>query len=423
MEEQQKKPSGRNRPEEKAQKKPDFKKIKNTTFLVAFILLGIYYFYLRFQEQQAMQQAPSTTVTLATAAPVQQTPGATATPAGTQKPSSTQKPVATTKPTASPSDPLPSAQSIPFELAGSNGEKRYDSNGNLIDTSNFLVSVHSSSEVLPKGFSFQDFPSFSGQAVVIVNNNVPFFTPEEIALAKQGTFEYYGELDSRGRCTVAFDCLGKDTMPAYGQKRGSISSIHPTGWKQARYDCVDSETVMTRAHLAGYMLSSENANPNNLITGTRYMNADTMLPYEESTADYLDHHSSGRVLYRVTPCFRGSNLMAEGILMEAMSVEDLGKSHQYCVFVYNIQPGLNFRYSNGASSYVGIFFDVKSDTVVTDGLKLKTYGMEFSTQTIHTKNCSKYNALPASDKASFYGDSAMKSEWPSLGYHFCSCMQ
>ena len=125
--------------------------------------------------------------------------------------------------------------------------------------------------------------------MIAINDNVPFFTPAEVMLAKQGHFEYYGELDDLGRCTVAFDCLGKETMPN-GQKRGSISAIRPTGWKQARYDCVDSETVMTRAHLAGYMLSTENANVNNLITGTRYMNADAMLPYEESTADYLDHH-------------------------------------------------------------------------------------------------------------------------------------
>ena len=104
-------------------------------------------------------------------------------------------------------------------------------------------------------FSFKDIPAYRGKAVVTVNDNVPFFTPAEIVLAKQGHFEYYGDLDDLGRCTVAFDCLGKETMPN-GQKRGSISAIRPTGWKQARYDCVDSETVMTRAHLAGYMLST-----------------------------------------------------------------------------------------------------------------------------------------------------------------------
>lgn len=370
--EEQKKPKRRGQSKKQTQEKPDFRKIRNTVVLVAFILLAVYYCYLRIQEQQENQ--------------------------------------------------IP-AQSITYQLAGENGEVRYDANGNLIDTSNFLVSVKSSGEVLPKGFSFADFPSFRGQAVVTVNNNVPFFTAEEISLAKQGSFEYYGELDSRGRCTVAFDCLGKETMPAFGQKRGSISSIHPTGWKQARYDCVDSETVMTRAHLVGYMLSAENANPNNLITGTRYMNADAMLPYEESTADYLDRHPNSHVLYRVMPCFRGNDLMAEGILMEAMSVEDLGKSHQYCVFVYNVQPGLSFRYVNGASFYTGIFFDTDAETVVTDGLQLKSYGMEFSSNTIHAKNCSVYTALPSSDKGSFYGDAAMKLQWPSMGYRFCSCMK
>ena len=356
-------------------KKSDYRRIKNVIVLVAFVLLGIYYFYLRFQEQQSAQQSP-----------------------------------------------VSSQEAIPYQLAGENGEVRYDANGNLIDTSNFLVSVKSSGEVLPKGFSFADLPLFRGQAVITVNNNSPFFTAEEIALAKQGCFEYYGELDSHGRCTVAFDCLGKETMPAKGQKRGSISSIHPTGWRQARYDCVDSETVMTRAHLVGYMLSAENANPNNLITGTRYMNADAMLSYEESTADYLDHHPYSHVLYRVTPCFRGSDLMAEGILMEAMSVEDLGISHQYCVFVYNVQPGLSFRYASGASNYTGIFYDITSGTVVTDDLDLKIYGIDFSSNTIHTESCSRYTALPVTDRGSFYGETAMKSQWPSLGYHLCSCM-
>ena len=369
--EKQKNPRRREQAERQTQKKPDFRKIRNSVVLAAFLLLTVYYCYLRFQEQQGNQ---------------------------------------------------PPSQGIAYQLAGENGEVRYDANGNLIDTSNFLISVNNSGEVLPKGFSFSEIPSFRGQSVITLNNNVPFFTAEEITLAKQGSFEYYGELDSRGRCTVAFDCLGKDTMPARGQKRGSISSIHPTGWKQARYDCVDSETVMTRAHLAGYMLSSENANPNNLITGTRYMNADSMLPYEESTAEYLDRHPNGHVLYRVTPCFRGTDLMAEGILMEAISVEDLGKSHQYCVFVYNVQPGLSFRYASGASLYTGIFFDTDAETVVTDDLQLETYGMEFSSNTIHTKSCSAYTALPASDKGSFYGDSAMKSQWSSLGYQLCSCM-
>lgn len=352
-------------------------RLKRILLIAVLVLLGFWYIYLRIQEMEG----------------------------------------------ASPQQSPPGTQEILYVLAGDDGEVRYDDNGNLIDTSDFLVSVSSYREVLPSGeqFSFDKLPAYKGQAVIQVNQNTPLFTRAEINLAKQGHFEYYGELDDLGRCTVAFDCLGKETMPN-GQKRGNISSIRPTGWKQARYDCVDSETVMTRAHLAGYMLSTENANANNLITGTRYMNSDAMLPYEESTADFLDHHPEEHVLYRVTPYFRGKNLMADGILMEAMSVEDEGKSHQYCVFVYNVQPGVVFRYETGASWYTGIFFDVESYTVITDELQLKQYGMVFSTDTIHETGCASYKAIPESDRASFYGDDSMKREWPDLGYTLHTCI-
>ena len=364
---------------EERQKKPKKSqgRLKRTLLIAVLVILGIWYFYLQIRELKII----------------------------------------------SPQQTVSATQEIPYVLAGNTGEVRYDDNGNLIDTSDFLVSVSNYREVLPSSasFTFKAIPAYRGKAVVTVNDNVPFFTPAEIVLAKQGHFEYYGDLDDLGRCTVAFDCLGKETMPN-GQKRGSISAIRPTGWKQARYDCVDSETVMTRAHLAGYMLSTENANVNNLITGTRYMNADAMLPYEESTANYLDDHPYAHVLYRVTPYFKGNNLMAEGILMEAMSVEDEGRSHRYCVFVYNVQPGLAFRYETGASWYTGIFFDVESYTVVIDGLQMKQYGLDLSGMTIHETSCSEYKAVPDSERTVFYGDKTMKSEWHELGYKLHTCL-
>ena len=368
-------------------KKTDLKKI---ILLAAFVLFSLYYVFLRYQEMEKAHTEQNS-----------------AYPVFFQASESTSQDV----------------QEIAYELAGDSGETRYDVNGNRIDTSNFLVSVQNASEVMPKGFSFQGIPPYRGKAVLVVNNNVPFFTEAEVNLARKGSFEYYGELDGLGRCTVAFDCLSRDTMPSGGQKRGSISSIRPTGWRQARYDCIDSETVMTRAHLAGFMLSAENANPNNLITGTRYLNTDVMLPYENSTASYLDKSAYRHVLYRVTPCFRGNDLMPEGILMEAMSVEDLGLTHQYCVFLYNVQPGLAFRYATGASRYTGIFFDIHSGTVVTDGLHLQVYGMDLSTNIIHTAACVKYSAVPATQKATFYGDTSMKESWKSEGYTLCNCVE
>ena len=307
---------------------------------------------------------------------------------------------------------------IPYLLEGESGKNEYDANGNLINTADYLTSIDRYTDVLPKGFDASLIPAYSGDAVIAVNSNRPFFTQAEIELAEKGYFEYYGQLDSLGRCTVAFDCLGHETMPG-STKRGSISSIHPSGWKQARYDCVDSETVMTRAHLAGYMVSSENANECNLITGTRYMNSDAMLPYEEAVSDYLYHGRGVHVLYRVTPVFNGSNLMADGILMEARSVEDGGRDIQFCVFVYNIQPGVKFNYKTGSSTYSGIFFDVSSESVVTGGIRLGDYLYDASTGTIHKSGCSS-----APDGCSrFRGDVSMQNKWSSMGYKTCSCIK
>ena len=312
---------------------------------------------------------------------------------------------------------------LEYALAGSSASRETDANGNIIDHSNLLVSVKDPKTVMPRGFSLNDVPEYSGAKYCVVNGNVPFFTKNELKLASQGAFEYYGPLDSYGRCTVAFDCLGRETMPG-SQKRGSISNIHPSGWKQARYDCVDSETVMTRAHLAGYMLSSENANERNLVTGTRYMNSDAMLIFEEDTQDYLYNSRGRHVLYRVTPIFKGSELMPRGVLMEAQSVEDGGIGVKYCVYIYNVQPGLKFNYSTGRSEYTGIFFDTDSSTVVTDGVAIGSYGLDTSTNTIHSAFCSEYGKVPGESRIAFAGDIDCESQWPAMGYKLChSCLK
>ena len=313
---------------------------------------------------------------------------------------------------------------ISYELAGSSQAKLTDEGGNSADRSNWLVSVENYKDVLPQGFSYSDVPEYYGAKYAVINGNIPFFTQSEYALALQGAFEYYGPLDSLGRCTVAFDCLGRETMPASGTKRGDISSIHPSGWKQARYDCVDSETVMTRAHLAAYILSSENANERNLVSGTRYMNSDTMLEFEDDARYYIYDHNNKHVLYRVTPVFNGNELMPRGLLMEAASVEDLGIGLSYCVYIYNVQPGLTFNYSNGKSQYTGIFFDTDSDTVITDDIDLASYGLDTSTNTIHSPFCSVFAEVPAADRTGFSGDRTMQTDWTKLGYKLCStCMK
>lgn len=378
-----------------------------TIIIGLFCLLCIYYVFLRYREAQEYNSAGESGNPQSTAEQL-------LTPQESTEANIQSIPSASEKPAETP---------IPYTLNGENGKRETDSNGNVTDTSNWLTAIGRTSDVLPKGFSLNDIPYYYGDGVIEVNGNVPYFTRAEIELAEQGPFEYYGALDSLGRCTVAFDCVGRETMPG-GTKRGNISSIHPSGWKQARYDCVDSETVMTRAHLAGYMLSSENANKCNLITGTRYMNSYTMLPYEEQVANWLDHNRGKHVLYRVTPWYEGTNLMADGILMEAYSVEDSGRSIQYCVYVYNVQPGLKFTYATGASRYSGIFFDTKGETVVTDGINLGTFGMDLTSDTIHSPKCSKFAELDDIDKVLFSGDREMKIEWSSMGYHLCKdCMK
>ena len=165
-------------------------------------------------------------------------------------------------------------------------------------------------------------------------------------------FENYSDLDSLGRCGVAYANICTELMPKVGEKRGSISNIYPSGWKQAMYEgLVDQKALYNRCHLIGWQLAGENANKKNLITGTRYMNVQGMLPFEDMVDDYFeeDENIDNHVLYRVTPIFKGSNLVASGVEMEAYSVEDNGKGICFNVYVYNVQPGIEIDYSTGES--------------------------------------------------------------------------
>lgn len=187
-------------------------------------------------------------------------------------------------------------------------------------------------------------PEYSGDAYVTINNNVPFFSDSDLTTE---SFESYSSLDSLGRCGVAYANVCKDTMPT--AKRGKIGSIKPTGWHTVKYDNVDGKYLYNRCHLIGYQLTAENANKKNLITGTRYLNTQGMLPFENMVADYVketNHH----VLYRVTPLFKGNNLLASGVLIEAKSVEDKGAGISFNVFCYNVQPGISIDYGTGDSS-------------------------------------------------------------------------
>lgn len=189
--------------------------------------------------------------------------------------------------------------------------------------------------------SLDDIPAYSGEAYVAVNGNQPFFTEADYTTI---SYETYSPLDSLGRCGAAEANVGQNLMPT--EKRGNIGSVKPTGWHTSKYDFVDGQNLYNRCHLIGYQLAAENANKQNLITGTRYLNVTGMLPFENMVADYVKE-TDNHVLYRVTPIFDGTDLVARGVLMEAWSVEDNGEGICFNVYCYNVQPGVEIDYATG----------------------------------------------------------------------------
>ncbi len=191
--------------------------------------------------------------------------------------------------------------------------------------------------------SLEDIPEYFGEPYVTVNGNMPEFTKEEETLV---SFEYYSPLDELGRCGTAYANIGTDLMPT--EARGSISSVKPAGWHSVRYDIVEGKSLYNRCHLIGFQLTGENANEQNLITGTRYLNVDGMLPFENMVAEYIQE-TNNHVLYRVTPVYEGENLIADGLFIEAKSVEDQGSGVCFFIYAYNVQPGIQIDYLTGES--------------------------------------------------------------------------
>ena len=222
----------------------------------------------------------------------------------------------------------------------SKGQSVEDSNSNNI----LLTNPNTNDDI-----SISNIPEYSGEDYIILNNNIPNFSDSDLTTT---SFEEYSPLDSLGRCGVAFANIGTDIMPT--EKRESISSVKPSGWKSAEYptDVIKGKYLYNRSHLIGFQLTAENANERNLITGTRYFNATLMLPYENMVADYIKE-TNNHVLYRVTPVFKGNNLVATGVQIEAKSVEDNGEGIEFNVFIYNIQPGITIDYATGDSALSG----------------------------------------------------------------------
>lgn len=211
----------------------------------------------------------------------------------------------------------------------------------------FVFLSWKSSEKHRKVITGLNIPKYSGQPYVVINNNVPYFEDED---KQTKSFESYSDLDSLGRCGVAYANISRELKPT--EERGEIGSVKPSGWNQEKYEGVVNSNppyLYNRCHLIAYCLTAENANEKNLITGTRYMNVEGMLPFEEQVAKYLDENDN-HVLYRVTPIFEGNNLVANGVLIEAYSVEDYGEGICFCVYCYNVQPGIKINYQTGDSS-------------------------------------------------------------------------
>lgn len=212
-----------------------------------------------------------------------------------------------------------------------------------------------------QNLTVSQIPKYSGTAFVVINNNIPSFNSSELSTIG---YERYSPLDSKGRCGVAIASCGKEIMPKEGEERGSISNIKPSGWIQAKYSGISGGYLWNRCHLIGWQLSAENANKQNLITGTRYMNINGMLQFENMVADYIKE-TNNHVAYRVTPIYSGNNLVASGVQIEAYSIEDDGDGICFNVYCYNVQPGITINYATGASSSSQTVTTEKNTTVKT----------------------------------------------------------
>ena len=265
--------------------------------------------------------------------------------------------------------------------------------------------------------------SIDGSPYIDINGNEPYFSEDEYTTS---SFEYYADLDELGRCGTAYACVGKDIMPT--EERGSIGQVKPSGWHTVKYDCVDGKYLYNRCHLIGYQLTGENANEKNLITGTRYLNVDGMLPFENMVADYVKE-TDNHALYRVTPIFKDDELVARGVLIEAKSVEDKGEGITFCVYCYNVQPDISIDYKNGESEYIAPAVDVKEESKEeeshfeqseqsskSENTDSHTYILNTNTKKFHYSDCSSAKKIKDSNREEFTGS---RDDVINRGYEPC----
>ena len=248
-------------------------------------------------------------------------------------------------------------------------------------------------------FTAADIPEYNGKPCADINDDVPFFTNEEVMSIR---YEHYHNLDHLGRCTYAVAYVGEETMPT--EPRGPIGMVKPSGWHTVKYDGIDGNYLYNRCHLIGYQLTGENANEQNLITGTRYLNVEGMLPFENSVADYVKG-TGNHVLYRVTPIYEGDDLLCRGVLMEAQSIED--ELVRFCVFCYNVQPGIEIDYRTGDSHRAD---EAKEET------EEKEYVLNTNTKKFHYPTCDSVKKMKEKNKKTV---TASREDLISSGYSPC----
>ncbi len=263
--------------------------------------------------------------------------------------------------------------------------------------------------------SLAEVPEYSGEPYVVLEDNVPEFKEEELTTE---SFEEYSELDDLGRCGTAYANISEELMPT--QERGPIGQVKPSGWQTVKYnDLIEGNYLYNRCHLIGFQLAGENANKQNLITGTRYLNVTGMLPFENEVADYVKE-TGNHVLYRVTPVFEGENLVPDGVQMEAKSVEDNGDGVQFHVFCYNVQPQITINYATGESQVAKDAPRNKEETKEDKNEQGKqAYILNKNTHKFHKKDCSSVRDMKPQNKKEYHGT---KEDLIKQGYEPCgSC--
>lgn len=257
-------------------------------------------------------------------------------------------------------------------------------------------------------FSLDAVPAFSGEPYVVIDDNQPHFDE-----TRTESFESYSELDALGRCGTSYANIGSDLMPT--EERESISNVKPSGWVNREYDAdlVDGRYLYNRCHLIGYQLTGENANEKNLITGTRYLNVEGMLPFENMVADYIKE-TDNHVLYRVTPIFEGDNLVASGVHMEALSVEDDGEGICFNIYAYNNQPGITIDYATGENWLDGK--QPADSSAASSASTTNTYILNTNSKKFHTTDCSNAATIKDSNRQTYQGS---REDLINQGYSPC----